>query len=120
LRADRAPRGKRYDRNATLQGCKVQVTRHNQPEEESTKGGIGHPTVQRMAGALSSTQEERTVIDWEQIEKDLYAMKSYFEGCAANAQLRSEAREKFAGYVQTLTCLAVEIEEMLKGEDDGK
>lgn len=60
------------------------------------------------------------MIDWEQIEKDLYAMKEYFTTCAANAQQRSEARQKFTGYVNTLTCLAVEIEEMLKEEDDGK
>jgi hypothetical protein len=74
-----------------------------------------------MAGALMrSTQEERTMIDWEQIEKDLYAMKEYFITCAGNAQPGSEARQKFAGWVQTLTCLAVEIEEMLAGKDDGK
>ena len=60
------------------------------------------------------------MIDWEQIKRDLYAMRDYFTTCAGNAQPGSEARQKYAGYVQTLTCLAVEIEEMLTGEDDGK
>jgi hypothetical protein len=47
-------------------------------------------------------------------------MRDYYTGCAGSAQPGSEARQKFAGWVQTLTCLAVEIEEMLTGEDDGK
>ena len=60
------------------------------------------------------------MIDWEQIEKDLYAMKEYFTACAGNTQPGSEAQQKFAGYVNTLSCLAVEISEMLREEDDGK
>lgn len=60
------------------------------------------------------------MIDWEQIKKDLYAMKKYFITCARNAQPGSEAQMKFIGYVNTLICLAVEISEMFKEEDDGK
>jgi hypothetical protein len=69
---------------------------------------------------MRSTQEERTMTDLDKVMRDLYAMRDYFTVCAGNASPGSEAREMFAGYVQTLTCLAIEIEEMLTGEDDGK
>ena len=52
------------------------------------------------------------MIDWERINKDLYSMREYFASCAGNAQPGSEARERFAGWVKTLTCIAVEIEKI--------
>ena len=60
------------------------------------------------------------MIDWAKIMRDLSAMREYFTACAGNASPGSEAREMFAGYVQTLTRVMTEIEERIGEEDDGK
>lgn len=60
------------------------------------------------------------MIDWDRIRDDLMKMYDYFMGCAVHAAPGSEARKTFSQYMETLTIVTEEIDEMLRGEDDGK
>ena len=58
------------------------------------------------------------MIDWEAVQKDIAEMRHYFSECAKNADPKSEAHDKFVGYVCTLVNLAELIREWVQEEQE--